>query len=55
MQVACYDYQIDEAIRLANLCVDRGYEVSVNLMAVAKISLESIDACLDKVPAPPLP
>mmetsp|Transcript_19197 Transcript_19197/g.52994 ORF Transcript_19197/g.52994 Transcript_19197/m.52994 type:complete len:735 (-) Transcript_19197:41-2245(-) len=49
IRVACYDYQIDEAIRLANLCVDRGYEVSVNLMAVAKSSLETIDACLDKI------
>jgi len=51
IRVACYDYQIDEAIRLANLCVDRGYEVSINLMAVAKNSLEAIDACLDKVAA----
>ena len=49
IRVACYDYQIDEAIRLANLCVARGYEVSINLMAVAKNTIEQIDACLDKV------
>ena len=49
IRVACYDYQIDEAIRLANLCVDRGYEVSVNLMAVSKNTVEAIDSALDKI------
>lgn len=32
IRVACYAHQMDEAIRLANLCVERGYEVSINLM-----------------------
>jgi len=49
IRVACYDYQIDEAIRLSNLCVERGYEVSINLMAVAKNNVDQIEACLDKV------
>jgi len=36
VRVACYAHQVDEAIELANLCLERGYEVSINLMAVAK-------------------
>ena len=47
MRVACYHSEIDEAIKLANLCLERGYEVSINLMAVAK--LVEFDACLEKV------
>eukprot|EP00670_Eutreptiella_braarudii_P007060 CAMPEP_0174282902 /NCGR_PEP_ID=MMETSP0809-20121228/3484_1 /TAXON_ID=73025 ORGANISM="Eutreptiella gymnastica-like, Strain CCMP1594" /NCGR_SAMPLE_ID=MMETSP0809 /ASSEMBLY_ACC=CAM_ASM_000658 /LENGTH=719 /DNA_ID=CAMNT_0015377423 /DNA_START=32 /DNA_END=2191 /DNA_ORIENTATION=+ len=49
VRVACYNHQIDEAIELANLCLERGYEVSINLMAVAKNTLAEIDACLEKV------
>jgi hypothetical protein len=32
--------------RTANLCVERGYEVSINLMAVAKVPVARIDECL---------
>ena len=39
VRVACYNHQLDEAIELANLCLERGYEVSINLMAVAKNTL----------------
>eukprot|EP00451_Oxyrrhis_marina_P013373 CAMPEP_0204323214 /NCGR_PEP_ID=MMETSP0469-20131031/9221_1 /ASSEMBLY_ACC=CAM_ASM_000384 /TAXON_ID=2969 /ORGANISM="Oxyrrhis marina" /LENGTH=725 /DNA_ID=CAMNT_0051304647 /DNA_START=17 /DNA_END=2194 /DNA_ORIENTATION=- len=49
VRVACYAHQIDEAIELANLCLERGYEVSINLMAVAKVPLAEIDACLEKL------
>eukprot|EP00667_Euglena_gracilis_P003452 EG_transcript_3463 len=49
VRVACYNYQIDEAIELANLCLSRGYEVSINLMAVATNTVAEIDECLAKV------
>eukprot|EP00669_Euglena_mutabilis_P009365 TRINITY_DN4276_c0_g1_i1.p1 TRINITY_DN4276_c0_g1~~TRINITY_DN4276_c0_g1_i1.p1 ORF type:complete len:729 (-),score=194.09 TRINITY_DN4276_c0_g1_i1:280-2445(-) len=49
VRVACYAHQIDEAITLANICLERGYEVSINLMAVAKNTLAQIDECLTKV------
>ena len=41
----------DEAIELANLCLSRGYEVSINLMAVAKQPIKVVEECLDKVAA----
>lgn len=49
VRVACYAHQIDEAVTLATLCKERGYEVSINLMAVAKIPMSDIDMCLEKV------
>ena len=51
VRVACYEHQMDEAIRLANLCVERGYEVSINLMAVAKVPVQRIDECLRQMAA----
>lgn len=51
IRVACYAHQMDEAIRLANLCVERGYEVSINLMAVAKVPVARIDECLAQMAA----
>eukprot|EP01065_Artemidia_motanka_P027770 TRINITY_DN32978_c0_g1_i1.p1 TRINITY_DN32978_c0_g1~~TRINITY_DN32978_c0_g1_i1.p1 ORF type:complete len:752 (+),score=239.41 TRINITY_DN32978_c0_g1_i1:58-2256(+) len=49
VRVACYAHQIDEAIELANLCLSRGFEVSINLMAVAKVPMATIEGCLEKV------
>ncbi|MBF0432394.1 MAG: aldolase catalytic domain-containing protein [Fibrobacteria bacterium] len=37
MRVACYAHQTDSAIALAHHCMDKGYEVTINLMAVSKV------------------
>ena len=36
LRVACYVHQIDKGIALAEHCMDKGYEVCINLMAVSK-------------------
>ncbi len=36
MRVACYVHQVDKAVWLAEHCMDKGYEVTINLMAVFK-------------------
>jgi len=46
IRVACYDYQIDKAIALAEHCIDKGYEVSINLMAVSKVIEHTLDQVL---------
>lgn len=46
MRVACYDYQVDKAIELAEHCMDKGYEVTINLMAVSTISEMALDQAL---------
>ena len=37
LRVACYVHQIDKGIALAEHCIDKGYEVCINLMAVSKV------------------
>ena len=46
MRVACYVHQMDKAIDLAHHCLDKGYEVSVNLMAVSKVNEVELDQAL---------
>lgn len=46
IRVACYDYQIDKGIALAEHCMGKGYEVSLNLMAVSTISEMALDQAL---------
>ena len=48
-RVACYDYQIDKAIELAHHVMDKGYEATINLMAVSKVSNRALDQVLDDV------
>lgn len=48
-RVACYDYQIDKAIELAHHVMDKGYEATINLMAVSKVSNRSLDQVLNDV------
>ncbi len=55
IRVACYAHQMDKAIKLAHHCMDKGYEVTINLMAVSSVSepdLEEalIDVSKSKVP-----
>ncbi len=38
IRVACYIHQVDKAIALAHHCMDKGYETSINLMAVSKVN-----------------
>jgi 4-hydroxy 2-oxovalerate aldolase len=38
IRVACYVHQVDKAIWLAEHCLDKGYEVTINLMAVSKVN-----------------
>jgi len=38
IRVACYAHQIDKAIKLAHHCMDKGYETTINLMAVSGVS-----------------
>ena len=36
IRVACYVNQMDKAIALAEHCMDKGYEVTINLMAMTR-------------------
>lgn len=44
IRVACYIHQVDKAIALAEHCMNKGYEATINLMAVSK----AIDIDLDE-------
>jgi 4-hydroxy 2-oxovalerate aldolase len=46
IRVACYVHQIDKAIVLAEHCMDKGYEVTINLMAVSKVNETELDEAL---------
>lgn len=46
MRVACYVHQVDKAIWLAEHCMDKGYEVTINLMAVSKVNELDLDQAL---------
>ncbi len=48
-RVACYDYQIDKAIELAHHVIDKGYEATINLMAVSKVTDRKLDEVLEDV------
>jgi len=49
IRVASYDYQIDKAIDLAHHCMDKGYEVTINLMAVSKVNEHNLNDVLSDV------
>ncbi|HKJ42534.1 MAG TPA: aldolase catalytic domain-containing protein [Sunxiuqinia sp.] len=46
MRVACYAHQMDKAIELAEICMDKGYETTINLMAVSKVNERDLDEAL---------
>ena len=46
MRVACYSHQMDKAIELAHHCMDKGYETTINLMAVSKVNERDLDEAL---------
>jgi len=46
IRVACYVHQVDKAIWLAEHCMEKGYEVTINLMAVSKVNESDLDEAL---------
>ena len=46
IRVACYVHQVDKAIALAEHCMDKGYETTINLMAVSKVMERDLDEAL---------
>ena len=46
MRVACYAHQMDKAIDLAHRCMDKGYETTINLMAVSKVNEHDLEEAL---------
>jgi len=49
IRVACYVNEVDRAIALAEHCLDKGYEVTINLMAVSKVMERDLDEALDDI------
>jgi 4-hydroxy 2-oxovalerate aldolase len=49
IRVACYVHQVDKAIELAHHCLDKGYEVCINLMAVSKVNERDLDEALSDI------
>jgi 4-hydroxy 2-oxovalerate aldolase len=49
IRVAAYLHQIDKAVFLAEYCMDKGYETSINLMAVSKVNELDLDGALSDV------
>ncbi|OGW39526.1 MAG: nucleoid-structuring protein H-NS [Nitrospirae bacterium RBG_13_39_12] len=47
IRVACYAKEIDKGINLAHQCIDKGYETTINLMAVSKVLERDLDEALD--------
>ena len=49
IRVACYVHQMDKAIDLAHHVIDKGYEATINLMAVSRVMERDLDEALDDV------
>lgn len=49
IRVACYAHQIDKAISLAHHCMDKGYETTINLMAVSSVSEPELGEVLNDI------
>ena len=49
IRVACYVHQVDKAIELAHHCMDKGYETTINLMAVSKVNESDLDEALEDI------
>ena len=55
LRVACYAHQIIKAIELGKLILDRGYELSINIMAVSTNSEREIDEALNDLSKTDIP
>ncbi len=49
IRVATYVHQMDKAIHMAEHCMDKGYETTINLMAVSKVNEGELDEALQDV------
>jgi 4-hydroxy 2-oxovalerate aldolase len=49
IRVACYVHQTDKAIALAEHCMDKGYETTINLMAVSTAMERDLDEALGDI------
>jgi 4-hydroxy 2-oxovalerate aldolase len=49
IRVAAYVHQMDKAISMAEHCMDKGYEATINLMAVSKVNERDLDEALSDV------
>src|SRR3990172_1190807 len=47
IRVACYAHVVDKGIDLAHHCMEKGYEVTINLMAVSKVLEKDLDDSLE--------
>ncbi len=47
VRVACYIHQVDAAIDLAHHCLDKGYETTINLMAVSTVGPRDLEEGLE--------
>lgn len=47
IRVACYAKEVDKGINLAHHCMEKGYETTINLMAVSKVLERDLDEALD--------
>jgi 4-hydroxy 2-oxovalerate aldolase len=47
IRVACYVHQMDKALDLAHHCMDKGYEATINLMAVSTVGLRDLNEALE--------
>lgn len=47
IRVACYVHQIDAAVALAEHCQDKGYETTINLMAVSTVGIRDLNEALE--------
>jgi len=47
IRVACYVHQVDKAIALAEHCMDKGYEATINLMAVSTVNQRDLEEALE--------
>lgn len=55
IRVACYIKEIDKAIALCNMILDKGYETTVNIMAVSTNLEREIDEALNDLAATQIP
>ena len=49
IRVACYAHQMSKAIKMAHHCMDKGYETTINLMAVSSVSEPELEEALKDV------
>ncbi len=47
IRVACYVHQVDKAVDLAHHCIDKGYETTINLMAVSTVGPRDLNEALE--------